>query len=73
MTRKQRETLDILRSFHRNHGYSPSCRELAELLGITKGSAHKRLVKLQEQRVISLSGKWHGVQFLERKGNDNET
>lgn len=46
VTQKQQEFLNVLREFQELNGYTPSVREIGELLGISKTAAHSRADQL---------------------------
>ncbi|MBU1537667.1 transcriptional repressor LexA [Myxococcota bacterium] len=52
LTRGQKRVLEALIVFSQNHGYPPSTRELAKILGIKAPSVHEQLGKLEEKGFI---------------------
>lgn len=46
VTQKQQEFLNVLREFQELNDYTPSVREMGELLGISKTAAHSRADQL---------------------------
>ncbi len=52
LTRGQKRVLEALVHFSQSHGYPPSTRELAKLLGVKAPSVHEQLGKLEEKGYI---------------------
>lgn len=53
LTRRQKEVLDAIASFVKEHQYSPSFDELASALGLASlATVHKHIVALEEKRYL---------------------
>ena len=65
LTRKQRRVLDLIRDFVDENGYSPSVRELGELLGLAPATVQQHLDALQTKGYIDRTGAAHGVTLAE--------
>lgn len=53
LTKRQREILDYLNDFIRQHGYAPSLEEIGRRFGLSSlATVHKHLTNLQEKGVI---------------------
>lgn len=55
LTRKQLITLDMIRMFIREHEYSPTYKEIAEMVGTTTCSAFNIVLRLQEKGYITMT------------------
>ena len=53
-TERDKEVLDYIKSFQEKQGYSPSMREIARDLYISKTTAQRRLYRLLEMGHISM-------------------
>jgi len=53
-TERDQEVLDYIKSFQEKQGYSPSMREIARDLYISKTTAQRRLYRLLEMGCISM-------------------
>lgn len=53
LTARQREVLDAVRGYLRDHGYAPTVRELAERLGVTKTAAFLQLETLRRKGALT--------------------
>lgn len=49
---KQEQSLAVIRKFLAEHGYAPTSRELAELLGVTQTAAQNRIWSLHRAGAI---------------------
>jgi len=71
LTEKQKETLEFIYTFHRDHGWPPSLREIAARFGITLKTTFDRILALERKGyIIQPAGKrrvmrinWHRVGF----------
>ena len=82
MTPKQREAYEVIRSFQENNGYTPTVRELGELLGKSKTAAHSLVDALVRKgyasrtygldRSIILKGETDGSQDAERDARHDQ-
>lgn len=61
LTRKQAETLQTLRDHQAEHGYMPSYRELARLLGLGVTAAWARVVALERAGALRRTGGPNGI------------
>src|ERR1700677_5039701 len=53
LTKRQKEVLDFLVSFHNKHGYSPSFEEMARSLKLTSlATVHKHITTLERKGFI---------------------
>ena len=53
LTKRQREILDYLQDFIRQHGYAPSLEEIGRRFGLSSlATVHKHLTNLQEKGFI---------------------
>jgi SOS-response transcriptional repressor LexA len=52
MTEAQRELILVIRAFVKEHGYAPTVREIAELMGIGHGTAQRLLQNLADSGKI---------------------
>lgn len=71
LTSKQREVLEAIKRFHRENGYPPTVRELAEIFGQSSAAGiHKILMMLQEKGALKrkISGKSRS--YLVSNGSD---
>lgn len=60
LTKKQRQVLDCIEAFVRKNGYTPSYREIAEVLGLSSpATVHQHIRALCEKGVINTGE--HGV------------
>lgn len=53
LTARQAQTLEYVRSYAEEHGYSPSLREVAKELGITPNGAQEKLKALEAKGAIA--------------------
>lgn len=53
-TDRDRELFDFLKSYIKDHGYSPTIREIGEALYMSSTTAHRRLYKLVSLGLITL-------------------
>lgn len=53
-TERDQEVLDYIRAYQQEHRYSPSIREIAKDLYISKTTAQRRLYRLLEMGHISM-------------------
>lgn len=67
MTPTQRKTLDFIRHYRQQYGYSPSLTEIASGLGISaKSSVHRHVQALAEAGYLLLQeGKKRGIRLVE--------
>src|SRR4029453_7656135 len=57
LTKRQREILDYLNEFIRQHGYAPSLEEIGRRFGLSSlATVHKHLTNLQEKGFIKRAG-----------------
>ena len=70
MTRRQKQVLDYLRGYMREHGYGPSLEEIGRHLGVASlATVHKHLTRLEERGVIRRRARQsRSVEVLERPG-----
>jgi len=52
MTGAQLELISVIRAFVKEHGYAPTVREIAELMGIGHGTAQRLLQDLADSGKI---------------------
>ena len=65
LTLKQKMTLECLDWFIKEHGYSPTYRELGELLNVDVASAFKRVTNLIIKGYVSeTSGKFRTLKVI---------
>lgn len=55
LTRKQLITLDMIDMFICDNGYSPTYKEIAEMVGTTTCSAFNIVLRLQEKGYITMA------------------
>ena len=55
LTRKQAIVLDLIDQFILDHKYSPTYREIAEMVGTTTCSAFNIVLRLQEKGYITMT------------------
>lgn len=55
LTATDRETLDFIRVSIDEHGYAPTLQEIADHFGISKVSAHGRVGRLIDRRLVTRS------------------
>lgn len=66
VTPKQLEFLNVLREFQELNDYTPSIREMGELLGISKTAAHSRAEQLiRRGRLRRIYGSGRSYEILE--------
>jgi len=70
VTRRQKQVLDYLRGYMREHGYGPSLEEIGRHLGVASlATVHKHLTRLEERGVIRRRARQsRSVEVLERPG-----
>ena len=70
VTRRQKQVLDYLRGYLREHGYGPSLEEIGRHLGVASlATVHKHLTRLEERGVIRRRARQsRSVEVLERPG-----
>ncbi len=70
VTRRQKQVLDYLRGYMREHGYGPSLEEIGRHLGVTSlATVHKHLTRLEERGAIRRRARQsRSVEVLERPG-----
>ncbi len=56
LTERERAMLADIVLFCAEHGFSPTVRELAERLEMSRGTAHRTLVALKRKKRVSWSG-----------------
>ena len=61
LTRKQRRVVDTIRTFVEENSYSPSVRELGDVLGLAPATVQQHLDALQVKGFINRTGSAHGV------------
>lgn len=67
LSKRQEEALQILTNYIDKHGYSPSNRELAELMHLNSHSTvHGHLVNLQNKGYIEIVSK-RAIKIIKRK------
>jgi repressor LexA len=65
MTRRQSEILDFIKEYISSHGYSPTCREIADAKGLVSlATIHKHLHCLSAQGRITLSSRKQSIQIV---------
>jgi len=52
LTETNIETLEALDAFIRARGYSPSLRDLSEMLGVTHGAVNLRVIELRDKGLV---------------------
>lgn len=57
LTRRQRQILDFMTSFTRDHGLSPTLDEIARELGVNKVTIFGHVAELERKGVLSRAGK----------------
>lgn len=68
LTKKQRHVLDSIESFVKNHGYTPSYREIAEELGLSSpATVHQHIKALCEKGIINTgnNGEARSIEVVE--------
>ncbi len=70
LTAKQRRVLDIVRSFQVDHGYSPSVRQIGDVIELSAASVQAHLVALDKKGYIARSGTAHGITLLRNRDED---
>lgn len=56
LTDRQRQTLDFIRAYTADHGYSPKLKEIADHLGIqSRGTVHRYIRALEEADLIRVA------------------
>ncbi len=68
LTRKQREVLDCIEHFVREHGYTPSYREIAQVLGLSSpATVHQHIKALCEKGIINTgeNGQARSIEVVE--------
>ncbi len=66
--RRQRELLEFLRRYLREHGYAPTLREMADALGVSSvATIHKHLKALQRRGLLKKHRGWRGLEIVEDK------
>lgn len=68
LTKKQRHVLDCIEGFVRNHGYTPSYREIAEELGLSSpATIHQHIKALCEKGIINTGdrGEARSIELVE--------
>jgi repressor LexA len=70
VTRRQKQVLDYLRGYLREHGYGPSLEEIGRHLGVASlATVHKHLTRLEERGIIRRRARQsRSVEVLERPG-----
>lgn len=65
--KSQMETLLVLRLFHREHGYSPTYQELADLRGMSQHAVHTHVNQLIGRGYIKQGtpGAWRQIYLTE--------
>ena len=54
-TDRDKELFDYLKSYHEEHGYSPTVREIGAALYMSSTTAYRRLYKLVNLGLISMT------------------
>lgn len=73
ITGPQRRTLHEIRLFIIRHGFSPTIKELAEVLGISHASAHGQVNQLVRKGYLKRdSGKARGIAIVRKLDSDKE-
>lgn len=66
--RRQRELLEFLREYLRDHGHAPTLREMAKALGVSSvATIHKHLKALEKKGFLKKHKGWRGLELLEEK------
>ena len=65
LTTKQKIVLEAIEWFIKEHGVSPTIREIAKLTNTTSHPAHEKVIRLEEKGVIStMNGKARTIKVL---------
>lgn len=65
LTTKQKIVLEAIEFFIKEHGVSPTIREIAKMTNTTSHPTHEKLIKLEEKGVIStISGCVRSIRVL---------
>lgn len=63
MTKLQARIFEYVRAFIAEHGYSPSCAEIAKAIGTYPGTANANLTKLAARGYLIKGHGWRNVRL----------
>ena len=68
LTRRQRQVLDFVTAYHRDHRITPTLSEIGEALDLTLPTIHEHLVNLERKGHLRRRGAERGLEIIEPEG-----